>query len=282
MPLVPIAHTISAAVDAGYAVPHFNVCNLETVLAVADVTEELGSPVIFGIHPAEAEYAGSQNLVALVSSVVRARGLTASIHLDHGSTFEQAVQCIRHGYTSVMFDGSSMPLEDNLRITRDVVHVAHAAGISVEAEVGTIGATAEYGAEIENPHLADPAACKAMGETGIDALAVAIGNAHGVYIAEPELDFDLLADIRSQTDVPLVLHGGSGIPAEQVQKAIGLGVAKFNVGTALHVAFRDALRQSIAENPDENEMFEFLEAAQAAMRGVVRDYVGIAMSAGRS
>jgi fructose-bisphosphate aldolase class II len=282
MPLVPSAETITAAVNAGYAVPHFNVCNLEVALAVADVAEELSSPVIFGIHPVESEYAGIQNLVALISSMVQSRGLTASIHLDHGSTFEQAVQCIRHGYTSVMFDGSTMSLDENLRITRDVVHVAHAAGVSVEAEVGTIGGTAEYGGEIENAHLADPAACKAMGETGIDALAVAIGNAHGVYIAEPKLDFDLLAEIRSQTDVPLVLHGGSGIPSEQVQKAIGMGVAKFNVGTALHVAFREALRKGIAENPDSNEMFEYLEAAQAAMRSVVRDYVGIAMSAGRA
>jgi hypothetical protein len=112
------------------------------------------------------------------------------------------------------------------------------AGVTVEADVGTIGTTAEYGAEIENPHLADRAACEAMGETGIDALAVAISNAHGVSIAEPKLDFDLLAEIRRRAEVPRVLHGGSGIPVDQVQKAIGMGVAKMNVGTATHVAFK--------------------------------------------
>jgi ketose-bisphosphate aldolase len=155
----------------------------------------------------------------------------------------------RDGYTSVMFDGSTLPLAQNLQLTRDVVRVARPAGVSAEAEVGTIGTTAEYGAEIENPHLADPAACEAMGETGIDALTVAIGNAHGVYIAEPKLDFDLLAEIPRRSEVPLVLHGGSGIPVDQVHKAISMGVAKMNVGTAIHVAFKGAWRKASLRTP---------------------------------
>ena len=280
MPLVTNAEMITAAAAGGYAVPHFNICNLETVLAVADVAADLKSPVIFGIHPVESGYAGNQNLVAMITSVIADRGITAGIHLDHSPTFEQVVRCIRDGYTSVMFDGSMIPLADNLRITRDVVRVAQPAGVSVEAEVGTIGNTAEYGGEIENPHLADPAACEAMAETGIDALAVAIGNAHGVYIAEPRLDFDRLAEIRRRTDIPLVLHGGSGIPVAQVQRAISMGVAKLNVGTAIHIAFTKGLKESMAANPDLHAIMDFLSAAQASVREVIAQYIGVAMSAG--
>lgn len=282
MPLVPNAVLLKAAVEGGYAVPHFNVCNLETVLAVADIAAELQTPVIFGVHPVESAYTGNQNIVALVTSVVRTRGIVASIHLDHSPTFDKVVECIRDGYTSVMFDGSTLPLEDNLRTTREVVRVARPAGVSVEAEIGTIGRTAEYGAEIENPHLADPAACEEMAETGIDALAVAIGNAHGVYIAEPKLDFDLLADIRRRTDVPLVLHGGSGIPVDQVQKAISMGVAKMNVGTAIHVAFTEGIQAGLEENPGSHDIMRILSVSQARVRDVLRQYVDIVMSAGRA
>lgn len=282
MPLVPNAAMIKAAVAGGYAVPHFNVCNLETVLAVADAAADLKTPVIFGVHPVESAYTGNQTMVALISAAVRERGIVAGIHLDHSPTFDKVVECIRDGYTSVMFDGSTLPLEQNIQTTLDVVRVARPAGVSVEAEVGTIGTTAEYGTEIENPYLADPAACAAMGDTGIDALAVAIGNAHGVYIAQPKLDFDLLAEIRRRTDVPLVLHGGSGIPVDQVQKAIGMGVAKMNVGTAIHVAFKQGMEEGLAENAGSHDIMKILSVSKARVRDVVRQYVDIAMSAGRA
>jgi ketose-bisphosphate aldolase len=282
MPLVPNGVMLKAAVEGGYAVPHFNVCNLETVLAVADVAQELRTPVIFGVHPVESAYTGNQNIVALITSVVRTSGIVAGIHLDHSPTFEKVVECIRDGYTSVMFDGSTLPMEENLQTTRDVVRVARPVGVSVEAEIGTIGTTAEYGAEVDNPHLADPAACEAMGATGIDALAVAIGNAHGVYIAEPKLEFDRLAEIRRRTDVPLVLHGGSGIPVDQVQKAIGMGIAKMNVGTAIHVAFKEGMESGLAENPGSHDIMKILSVSQARVRDVLRQYVDIMMSAGRA
>src|SRR4029450_3803555 len=147
------------------------------------------------------------------------------------------------------------------------------AGGSVGAEVGTIGTTAEYGAEIENPHLADPAGCEAMGETGIDALAVAIGNAHGFYIAEPKLDLDLLAEVRRRIEVPLVLNGGSGIPVDQVQKAIGMGVAKMNVGTAIHVAFKEGMEgmeEGLAANPGSHDIMKILSGCQARVAVVLR------------
>ena len=155
------------------------------------------------------------------------------------------------------------PLEQNLQLTRDVVRVARPAGVSVEAEVGTIGTTAEYGAEIENPHLADPAACEAMGETGIDALAVAISNAHGVYIAEPKLDFDLLAEIRRRTEVPLVLHGGSAIPVDQVQKAIG-GRGQDERRNRNPRSVQGGYGGRLAENPGSHDIMESSAAASPA------------------
>jgi ketose-bisphosphate aldolase len=243
--------------------------------------EELKTPVIYGVHPVESANAGNQNMVALISSLVRSRNLVAGLHLDHSPSFDKVVEFIRDGYTSVMVEGSTLPLGQNLQLTRDAVRVARPAGVSVEAEVGTIGTTAEYGAEIENPHLADPAGCEAMGETGIDALAVAIGNAHGFYIAEPKLDLDLLGKVRRRIEVPLVLNGGSGIPVDQVQKAIGMGVAKMNVGTAIHVAFKERMEQGLA-NPGSHDIMKIVSGCQPRVRDVQRQYVDITMSAGRA
>lgn len=282
MPLLPFAELVNAAYAGGYAVPHFNICNLETVKAIADAAEETRSPVIFGVHTVESNYAGTENIVGIIRSVIGNRKIYAAIHLDHGPSFERTVECIRAGYTSVMFDGSMIPLEQNLAITRDVVRVARPAGVSVEAEVGTIGNTIEYGGEIKNPHLADPAAAEAMAETGIDALAIAIGNAHGVYIAEPKLDFELLAEIRKRVDIPLVLHGGTGIPRGQVQKAVAGGIAKLNIGTALHVAFTNGIKSFMAAEPDSHNIMNILDAGAGAVRTVALDVIDTTMSAGRA
>jgi fructose-bisphosphate aldolase class II len=282
MPLVPFAELVNSAYAGGYAVPHFNICNLETVKAIADAAEETRSPVIFGVHTVESNYAGTENIVGIIRSVIGTRNIFAAIHLDHGPSFERTVECIRAGYTSVMFDGSMIPLEQNLAITRDVVKVAKPAGVSVEAEIGSIGNTAEYGEATKNPHLADPAAAEAMAETGIDALAIAIGNAHGVYLTEPKLDFDLLAEIRKRVDIPLVLHGGTGIPRDQVQTAIAGGVAKFNIGTALHVAFTNGIKSFMAAQPESHNIMDMLAASAVAVRAVALDVIDMTMSAGRA
>lgn len=282
MPIVPCTEMVDHAFVNQYAVPHFNVCNLEMVQAVAAAAEERRSPVIFGIHGTEADYAGSENLAGLIRSEIGDRRILAAIHLDHGSSVDQVLRSVRAGYTSVMFDGSTLPLEENLRITQEVVRIAHAVGVSSEAEVGTIGRRGEYGEEVENPHLADPAAAELMAETGIDALAVAIGNAHGVYIAEPRLDLELLDEIRRRTSIPLVLHGGSGIPKGQVQAAISRGIAKFNIGTNLHIAFTRALAGHLAEHPDIHDVTKILGSARSAVRSVAEEGIEIAMSSGRA
>ncbi|MFV0425873.1 MAG: ketose-bisphosphate aldolase [Beutenbergiaceae bacterium] len=281
MPVEPYTDMVNHAFANQYAVPHFNICNLETIRAVAAVAQERRSPVIFGIHPVESDYAGAANLAGLIRSEIGNRPIRAAIHLDHGPSVDHVVQAIQAGYTSVMFDGSTIPLKDNVQITSEVVSLAAAAGLSVEAEVGTIGKTAEYGAEIENPHLADPQACAQVAATGIDALAVAIGNAHGVYIAEPKLEFDRLASIREATNIPLVLHGGSGIPLNQVQQAITMGIAKFNIGTNVHVAFTRACRTYLNTNPGSHDVMGMLNDAQAAVRDVVEAGIETAMSGGR-
>ncbi len=282
MPLTTAKPLLDAAYAEHYAVPHFNVCNLETVQGVAAAAADLRSPVIFGIHTVESDYAGTANIVCLLGSVIEENELTAAIHLDHGPSLERAIQCIRAGYTSVMFDGSTMPLAENLAVTEELVRIARAAGVSVEAEVGTIGTTAEYGGEIENPHLADPEAAEAMAATGIDALAVAIGNAHGVYIAEPALDLALLERIRERTRIPLVLHGGSGIPAEQIRGAIALGIAKLNIGTAIHVAFSSAAKAFLARNPESHSLIDILGAGREAVRAQARAVIEMVGSDGRA
>lgn len=282
MPIESITEMVNHAFENRYAVPHFNVCNLETVQGVAAAAEGQRSPVIFGIHPVEADYAGAANLADLIRNEVDRRGIRAAIHLDHGPSVDRVIEAIRAGYSSVMFDGSTIPLDDNVRITREVVALATPIGVSVEAEVGTIGKTAEYGGEIENPHLADPDACAAMAATGIDALAVAIGNAHGVYIEDPTLDFDRLARIREAARIPLVLHGGSGIPVDQVQRAITMGIAKFNIGTNIHVGFTAACRAYLDANPKSHDVMAMIGAGRDATREVAESGMVMAMSTGRA
>lgn len=281
MPIVPFTEMVNHASANHYAVPHFNVCNLEMVQAVANAAERLRSPVIFGIHPTESDYAGADNLAGLIRSEVGGRRIRAAIHLDHGSSVDEVLRSLRAGYTSVMFDGSTLALDENVRITSEVVRIAQAAGISSEAEVGTIGRRGEYGETIQNPHLASPDAAEVMAGTGIDALAVAIGNAHGVYVAEPKLDLDLLGEIRRRTGIPLVLHGGSGIPADQVQAAIARGIAKVNVGTNLHVAFTTVLRDRLTKDVDGHDVTRILGMARAAVEDVVQRGIEVAMSAER-
>jgi ketose-bisphosphate aldolase len=281
MPIAPFAEMVDHAFSNGYAVPHFNVCNLEMVQAVAAAAEARRSPVIFGIHGSESAYGGAENLAGLIRTEIGDRKVLAAIHLDHGTSIDQVVQSIRAGYTSVMFDGSTIPLDDNVRMTEDVVRLAHSVDMSVEGEIGTIGRIAEYGEEIEHPHLADPAAAEDLAETGIDALAVAIGNVHGVYPSEPRLDFTLLSEIRRRTNIPLVLHGGSGIPVDQVQKAISLGIAKFNIGTNLHIAFTRATSDYLAEHPGSHDVTKMLGAARSAVQRAAEQGIDTAMSAGR-
>ncbi|AYW45581.1 fructose-bisphosphate aldolase [Tetragenococcus koreensis] len=254
MPLVSGSEIFKAARKNGYAIGAYNTNNLEWTQAILQSAQEKNAPVLIQTSMGAAKYMGGYKLVVnMVKDLIESMNITVPVvlHLDHGE-YEHALECIEAGYTSVMFDGSSLPFEENLAKTKDVVERAHAKGMSVECEVGTIGG--EEDGIVGTGELADIDECIQMVNTGIDFLACGIGNIHGVY---PEnwkgLDFDHLQAITDAVgkDVPLVLHGGSGIPQDQIEKAITMGVSKVNVNTEFQLAFARATRQYIEEGKDQ-------------------------------
>ena len=253
MPLVSGTEIFKAARKGGYAVGAFNTNNLEWTQALLEAAQAKNAPVLIQTSMGAAKYMGGYKVVKnLVENLIESMNITVPVvlHLDHG-TYEAALECIEAGYTSVMFDGSHLPFEENLEKAKDVVAKAHAKGVSVECEVGSIGG--EEDGVIGAGELADIEECKQIVATGIDFLACGIGNIHGVY---PEnwqgLAFDHLQAIADAVghDVPLVLHGGSGIPQEQIEKAIKMGVSKVNVNTEFQLSFAKATREYIEAGKD--------------------------------
>jgi len=275
--LVSAKEMLQKAKAEGYAVAQININNLEWIKAVLSTVQELKSPVILGVSEGAAKYMGGyENVMAMVSTLDKVMNITVpvAVHLDHGS-YEGAFKAIRAGFTSVMFDGSHYPLEENLKKTQEVVAVAHAVGVSVEAEVGSIGG--EEDGVVGTGELADPEECRIIAATGVDLFAAGIGNIHGKYPANWKgLDFGVLKTVSEVTNgVPLVLHGGTGIPADQITKAISLGIAKINVNTELQLAFAAATRKYIEEGKDlESKGFDprkLLNPGYLAMKQVIKD-----------
>ena len=251
--LVNATAMLQSAEKGHYGIGAFNTNNLEWASSILDAGEELQSPLIIQCTSGAAKWQTSFKLVAdMVKDLVEAKNITVpvALHLDHGS-YEAALECIDAGFTSVMYDGShEKDFETNLAHTAEIVKLAHNKGISVEAEVGGIGGT-EDGVTAKG-ELADPEQCKAIADLGVDFLACGIGNIHGIYPANWEgLSFDSLQEIKAKTgDLPLVLHGGTGIPVDQVKKAISLGISKINVNTDLQLVFAAATRKYIEEGLD--------------------------------
>jgi len=241
MSLVKMSEILIPARSGGYAVGAFEVWNLESVQAVASVAEGMSQPVILQIGPSEADHAGLEDISHIDVFHARRAKIPVVIHLDHGDTFERVMQCISHGFTSVMLDVSHLPYAENLAITKEVVRIAHACGVSVEGELGRIGGE-EVGIDVTNddacPTNPDQA-LEFVKETQIDALAVAIGTVHGFYKSKPNIRLGVLEEIAERVSIPLVLHGGSGTPDKDVSKAISIGIAKVNVCTELVAAFAD-------------------------------------------
>jgi fructose-bisphosphate aldolase class II len=283
MKIVPMKKLMAAAYEGHYAVPAFNCASLEMIQCVLRTAAEMRSPVILGIHPVEVAYFGGAAVpVAIAKTVGADLDIEVAIHLDHGDSEKSVMGAIQGGFSSVMFDGSHLPIDQNVERTRGVVEIAHTVGVTVEGEVGTIGMTDEFGAKLENAHLSDPDWAERLANTGIDCLAVAIGNAHGFYAEEPQLRFDLVEEIRRRIKIPMVLHGGTGIPRDQVQRAISMGVAKMNVGTALRYAFVAAAKQLCDTEPTKDlPLMSLGTAGIEAGAEVVREYMGVCMSAGR-
>ena len=277
MALVSAKEMLLKARKEGYAVAQININNLEWIKAVLETVEELKSPVILGVSEGAAKYmAGYKNVVAMVKEVHDFYNVTVpvAVHLDHG-TYEGAKKALDAGFTSIMFDGSHLPFEENLKQTKEIVALAHAKGVSVEAEVGSIGG--EEDGVIGTGEIADIEESRQLVATGIDMFAAGIGNIHGQYPKNwAGLDFDVLAEIQKETNnIPLVLHGGTGIPGDMIKRAVSLGVSKINVNTELQLAFAAATRKYIEEGKDQQgkgyDPRKLLAPGSAAMKQVDKD-----------
>ncbi len=251
--LVSATEMLKKAKAGHYAVGQFNINNLEWTKSILLTAEELKSPVILGVSEGAGKYmTGFETVAAMVKAMDESLGITVpvALHLDHG-TYEGCYKCIKAGFSSIMFDGSHYPIEENVAKTTELVNVAHALGLSIEAEVGAIGG--EEDGVIGKGECADPAECKQIADLGVDILAAGIGNIHGVYPANWEgLSFETLAAVKEAVgDMPLVLHGGTGIPDDQIKKAISLGVAKINVNTECQLVFAEETRKYIEAGKDQ-------------------------------
>ena len=251
--LTSATEMLRKARDGKYAVGQFNINNLEWTKAILLTAQELNSPVILGVSEGAGKYmTGFETVAAMVSAMDKSLGITVpvALHLDHGS-YEGCYKCIKAGFTSIMFDGSHFPIDENVAKTTELVNVAHNLGLSIEAEVGAIGG--EEDGVVGKGECADPKECKMIADLGVDFLAAGIGNIHGVYPSNWEgLSFETLEAINKTVgEMPLVLHGGTGIPDDMIKKAISLGVAKINVNTECQLVFAEATRGYIESGKDQ-------------------------------
>ena len=250
--LVSAKEMLEKARAGKYAVGQFNINNLEWTKSILLTAQELNSPVILGVSEGAGKYmTGFKTVAAMVSAMIDELNITVpvALHLDHG-TYEGCYKCIKAGFSSIMFDGSHYPIEENIEKTKELVKIAHAMGLSLEAEVGSIGG--EEDGVVGMGECADPKECKAIADLGIDFLAAGIGNIHGKYPANWQgLNFEVLENVKKAVgDMPLVLHGGTGLPADMIKKAISLGVAKINVNTECQLSFAAATRKYVEEGKD--------------------------------
>lgn len=246
MALATLKDVLSIAVKRKTAIPGFNIDNIEIPKAIMEVAEQYGSPVILTIGQGAIQAGQMMHLVDVVRRLADESIVPVVMHLDHGISYEQTIQCLRAGFTSVMFDGSHLPFEQNVAITKRVVEAAHAVGVSVEAELGTINGV-EDGIEHAGHNLVDIREVERfISEVEVDALAVGIGNAHGMYKGLPNLDFELLKKCQALNPPPLVLHGGSGIPDYMIRTAIEIGIRKINVATEIRNAFMSGLEDGVS------------------------------------
>lgn len=250
MPLVTTKEMLLKAQKENYAVGAFNVENMEMVQAVLEAAEELKAPVIMQTTPSTVKYAGLDFYYANVKAAAERASVPVAIHLDHGNSFELAMQALRTGYTSIMIDGSHSVFEENIEVSKRVVDACAPSGVPVEAELGKVGGK-EDDLDGGNGGYTEPEEAKEFVErTGVSSLAVAIGTAHGVYKGEPKLDLDRLTEIRKLVDIPLVLHGASGLSDEAVMESIKRGICKVNFATELRIAYSEGVKKVLADAPE--------------------------------
>lgn len=274
---------LQRAQKEGFAVPAFNFHNLETVQVILDTSKRMESPVILAGTPGTYGYGGASELLNLVDAAARVRNMQVVVHLDHHHDLDDIHNKVRLGIRSAMVDGSALPIEENIALTRKAVEICHQYGCSVEAEIGQlVGQEDDLIVEsVIEPYTNPDEAVRLVKETGIDSLAIAIGTAHGLYKEEPKLDFDRLEKIASMVSIPLVLHGASGVSVKDVQRCISLGITKVNVATELKITYADALKQVLEENPSANDPRVYNELPKKAMAEIVEQKIIMCKSAGK-
>ena len=307
MGLVPSKSVLDAANEGRYAIGAFNVNNLEFAKAVIGAAIEERSPIIVQVSESAIAYAGMKQITGIVAGLAGQADVPVALHLDHGRDWATIVQCIANGFTSVMIDGSHLPFDENVAITRKVVDVAHAAGVSVEAELGKLAGIEDYVVVDErDAFLTDPDEALAFVEkTGVDALAVAIGTSHGPrkFKGEPVLAIDLVSKIKEKVGIPLVLHGASGVPAEimevgerfgaawggskgipdsSIVDAISRGINKVNIDTDMRLAFIASVRETLWTRPETTDPRDLLKPAMAKVKSVAVGKIRLFGSAGRA
>lgn len=284
MPLVNVDTLLEAADKGGYAVGAFNCNNMEIVQAIMMAAEREKSPVIIQASQGAIKYAGLNYITALVKTAAEASDIPVALHLDHGTDYDQCLRCIEAGFTGVMVDYSKHPIEENIRVVKDVLSIAGPKNVSVEAELGKIGGTeddvtvSEREASMTDPDEAE----YFVKETQVGSLAVAIGTAHGQYKGTPKLDLERLEAIKAKTNIPIVLHGSSGVPDDALRAAIERGVCKVNIDTNLREAFVAACRKVLDENPKEIDPRKVLGPAREAMADKVAEKIRIFGSNGKA
>ena len=282
--LVNMVEMLNKAKEGKYAVGQFNINNLEWTKTILQTAEEMKSPVILGVSEGAAKYMGRFKTVAgMVKGMLEDLKITVpvAIHLDHGSTFENCKKAIDAGFTSVMIDGSHHPIDENIAMTKEVVKYAHDRGVSVEAEVGTVGGQED--GVIGGIKYADKNECvKLVNKAEVDCLAPALGSVHGPYKGEPKLGFVEMEDIKNATNKPLVLHGGTGIPDDMIKKAISCGTCKINVNTECQIAFHKEIQKVLAENPTVYDPRKFIGPATKAIAQAVKEKMGVFGSVGKA
>lgn len=307
MPLVTSYEVLPAALEGGYAVGAFNANNLESVKAVIEACADKESPVILQVSQGAIKYAGLEEATAMVRIAAERVSIPVVLHLDHGTSYEQNVQCLRVGFTSLMYDGSQETFEDNANTTEEIGRMAHACGIPVEAELGIIPKVEAYltteelrpliDGETDNiedllseEQIADLAsnmtdveqAKEFVERTGCDSLAVAVGNIHGVPGRGSQINFEHLKDLQAATGIPLVLHGSSGAPYDQLKRACEMGLCKINIATRLSLAFLEGIKEYLADDPDQKDFRKVFMPGMAKIKEQVYHYIDLFGSEGKA
>ena len=282
MALVTSEMMMNKADREGYAVGAFNVENMEMVMAVIKACEELNAPAILQTTPSTVKYAGLDMYYANVAAAANRAKVPIALHLDHGNSFELAMQALRVGYTSIMIDGSKLELDENIALSKRVADACRPSNIPVEAELGKVGGK-EDDLSCDDPGYTDPDdAVRFVNETGVTSLAVAIGTAHGIYKGEPKLDVERLSEIRKVVSIPLVLHGASGVPDEAVKDCIRRGISKVNCATELRIAFSNGIKEYLKSDPDVFDPKKYCAQGMINVTELVKEKINVCGSAGKA